>query len=280
MKKSRKAIAITVIISICVTVCLGFLGFKLYNHEKWQTQQIKNLMSENEELQSQNDKLNKKISELSTIVDTKIEYNKDGYNYLAIGNSITIHPKADYWWNEIGMAATTADKDYFHIVESYLKEQHTEFTGYAYNYFEWEAQANDRSETFSLLDGYLSKDINLITLQLSENVTELSTFSEDYTNMIKHIKEECPSAKIIMIDDFWDDNKSTIKREIANENGLAFADLSEIRNKSEYQCGIGTVVYGDDGEAHIVEHDGVAIHPNDKAMQYIADKVIEAIGNN
>ena len=33
MKKSRKAIAITVIISICVTVCLGFLGFKLYNHE-------------------------------------------------------------------------------------------------------------------------------------------------------------------------------------------------------------------------------------------------------
>lgn len=42
---------------------------------------------------------------------------------------------------------------------------------------------------------------------------------------------------------------------------------------------MGTEVYGEDGKAHIVEHSGVAAHPNDKAMKFIADKIIENISN-
>ena len=39
-------------------------------------------------------------------------------------------------------------------------------------------------------------------------------------------------------------------------------------------CGMNTEVYGDDGKVHKVTHAGVAKHPNDRAMAYIAQKII------
>ena len=40
------------------------------------------------------------------------------YRYLAIGNSITRHPECVYWWSEAGMAASTPEQDYFHLVDN------------------------------------------------------------------------------------------------------------------------------------------------------------------
>ena len=59
-----------------------------------------------------------------------VDWNSDDYNYLAIGNSITIHPLNEYWWNECGMAATTVENDYVHLVASALDANY-----YAYNFF-------------------------------------------------------------------------------------------------------------------------------------------------
>ena len=38
-----------------------------------------------------------------------------------------------------------------------------------------------------------------------------------------------------------------------------------------------TIVYDSEGREHIVKHDGVAVHPGDKGMKYIADSVISVI---
>lgn len=59
--------------------------------------------------------------------------------------------------------------------------------------------------------------------------------------------------------------------------GVQFADLSEIRDKAEYRASMGQKVYGDDGEEHIIEHSGVANHPGDSGMEYIANIVIANI---
>lgn len=96
-----------------------------------------------------------------------VDWNSDDYNYLAIGNSITIHLLNEYWWNECGMAATSAENDYVHIVTSTLDAK-----SYAYNFATWELMGHDRGETLPLLDGLLSEELVLVTIQLSENASD------------------------------------------------------------------------------------------------------------
>ena len=200
------------------------------------------------------------------------------FNYFAIGNSITRHGVCEYWWNDTGgMAASTVEKDYVHRVSSHLEEEHGEVHTFAYNFSRWE-KTTERAETLKYLDPYLDSGLNLVTVQLSENASNLETFEEDFSELIKHIRERAPEAQIIIIDDFWAaGDKSDIKKRVASINGLAFADLGSIKGKPEYQCGLGTVVYDPEGGPHIVEHSGVAGHPGDLGMEYIANAVIDLL---
>ena len=77
------------------------------------------------------------------------------FNYLAIGNSITVHPKCDYWWNENGMAASKIDTDYYHIVVDFLKKN-VNVNSIPYNFSVWESLDTDRAETLELLDSFLN----------------------------------------------------------------------------------------------------------------------------
>ena len=284
-KKKRMLIIIAIILA---SICGTFLFVKFIKHEKWQSATINNLILQNQNLIEQintlNDNLkvtNNTIDELKQqIVQSDVQYIDNGFNYLAIGNSITKHGKNDYWWNEIGMAATEKEKDYFHLVSSHLKSNNDNFYSVAINYSVWETNANDRSQTFNMIDPYLSSKLDLVSIQLSENAGDLSTFYSDYTELINYVKEKCPSAQIILIDDFWSKEKSDLKKDIALNNNILFVDLSEIRGVKEYQCGMNTIVYGDDGKEYKVEHEGVAAHPGDKGMEYIANAIINVIELN
>ena len=161
------------------------------------------------------------------------------------------------------MAATEGEKDYFHLVTAYLEETYGETAAYAYNFGNWELLNTDRAEALALLDAYLIPDMDLVTIQLSENVKDTTTFKTDFAYLIQYIAEKCPTAQL--------------KREAVEGCGVLFVDLNEIRGKEEYQCGYDTIVYGDDGTAHTVTHSGVASHPGDAAMEYIADAVIASI---
>ncbi len=200
------------------------------------------------------------------------------YTYLALGNSITKHAKCDYWWNECGMAASAAEKDYFHLIASRLETEYGELRAAAYNFSAWEITAADRAQTLLTLDSYLAVKPDLITLQLSENVTDMTDFASDFRYMLDWLSEKCPDSVIIVIDEFWDAVKSGIKKDICSEKGILFADLSEIRGVKEYQSDIGAIVYDDSGEPHTVNHMGVAGHPGDKGMQYIAESVLALLG--
>lgn len=129
-----------------------------------------------------------------------------------------------------------------------------------------------------LLDKYLDKRINLVTIQLSENVTDLSSLKKDYIELIRYVKRRVPKAKIIIIDDFWDKGeKSAIKEQVAYMEGVPFVSLKPIKEDATYRCGLGTIVYDNNGTPHIVEHEGVANHPGDKGMEYIANAVLEVL---
>lgn len=247
----------------------GYCGYKFYKHEKRQSEEINRLKSSISLIEA---KVNRK--------NNKIEWLDTGYNYLAIGNSITSHPLADYWWNEnVGMAASTEDKDYVHLIGKWLKDNKKEEVMFqAYNFCVWEVQAKDRAETLSLLDPYLSDKLDLITIQLSENATDIATFETDCVELYRYISKRAPEAQIIVIDDFWDaGDKANVKQKAAETCGIDFISLSNIKGNKEFQAGKGTVVYDKAGGAHIIEHDGVAIHPGDDGMTYIAEAVEKII---
>ena len=278
MKKKMIFWIIAIIFIVAGTVTMGI---KFLQHEKQQSERIAYLMDENEYRKMQADALNAGIVEMQEEIDVlkmanMVEYDDDAYNYFAIGNSITTHPLSDYWWSESGMAASRIENDYVHLVSSYLEEMYGECVSYAYCYLTWEVQGYDRSESYSLIDPFLSEKLDLVTIQMGENIVDYATFESDFEALIKYVESKCPNAQVIVIDDYWqgENDRAEIKKAVAEKCQVPFADLSEIRGNREYDCGFGTIIYEENGTEHIVEHAGVAVHPGDKAMQYIAEAVI------
>jgi hypothetical protein len=241
------------------------------------------LNQHNDELNQINDELESQVEELKQEVDElqgRVSYSETAFNYLAIGNSITIHRESEYWWSDSGMAASRPENDYYHLVTDYLRQTYGEVGSYAVNYSQWEFQSYDRAETYSIIDPYLSPELDLVTIQLSENVTNMSTFESDFESLIQYVKLNAPNARILIIDDFWDEySKSEIKEAVAGRTGVTFLPLDDIKDDPEYQCGENAVVYDSDGIEHVVDHEGVEQHPGDKGMQYIADAIINALNN-
>lgn len=254
---------IVVIFSGFVT---GAMGLKLYQKVKNDEELIQSLQMEISTLQT-----NQKAASFDSSI-----YQSDTYNYLAIGNSITSHEATSYWWNEgVGMAASTQDKDYEHILGQLCGD---DTIVASMNFYDWEAQAYDRAETLTTLDSYLSANLNLVTIQLGENVKDTSTLESDYEDLINYVKNKAPKAKVAVIGEFWkDEEKDSIKKKACEATGAIFIDLSSMWDDESFEAGMGTTVYGSDGQAHTIDHDGVAKHPGDKGMQKIAELTYSAI---
>lgn len=262
-------------ILVVLILFLGFyLGYRFIKQEKNQSQHMQEMQASMSDLSDE--------AKMSS--EEKIEWQNDEYNYLAIGNSITLHGIESIWWNEIGMAASDEEHDYYHLVLKYLEENNNLVNGVPYNFCEWETTTSDRNETLKYLDHYLDSGLDLVTIQLGENAQlgesekNLKAYQEDYVSLINYVKEKAPNARILVIDDFWSDGyRNARKKNAAEETGVEFVSLEGITNNKEYYCGLNTIVYDKDGGEHIVEHDGVANHPGDKGMAAIASRIIEVL---
>lgn len=243
--------------------------YKVYSHELKQEAKIKNLMLELELLNA----------------DTDVERNEfvkniglGGLNVLVLGNSITRHGIVDYWWNEIGMAASKAERDYYHQVIDELSNMYNNINSYAYNFSQWEISDYDRAQTIKLIDPLLLPQIDMIILQLGENVSNTDTLKTDFDYLITYIKGKCPDSDIIIVGNFWKNIEvENIKQLVSDSFGLKYVSLEDLWGKKEFFAGMGTIVYDAEGKAHTIEHSGVAKHPGDKGMSAIADKIIECI---
>ncbi len=205
-------------------------------------------------------------------------YDPDTFNYLALGNSITKHTVCDYWWGTWGMAATKAEKDYPHLLAGKLANYFGPVTMQILNISTWETQSYDRAQTLTLLDNYLDDTLNLVTIQLGEDCYDMTTFENDYIELIRYIQARAPNAHIMVLGDVWNfPPRDELKMAACVKAGVPYVDLTEIRDNPAYQCGLGTVVYGDDGQQHTVEHAGAAKHPGDSGHQYMADKAYAAL---
>lgn len=195
---------------------------------------------------------------------------------LVLGNSITIIPTPDniIWWGEWGMAASARDSDFIHRIQTKIRTENPDCNITAKNIADWE-----RSHvTFdkSAFDPFFIPIPDLVIIRLGENVTDETGFDDSIQSLIDYIQSKT-SARIIVTGVYWeDDSKEKSLKDAAIKNGLTFTTLSELNIEVNHGK-IGDMVYGDDGKDHIINHAGVALHPNDKGMKAIADKIFKVI---
>lgn len=195
---------------------------------------------------------------------------------VIFGNSLTL---ADGY---IGMAASDPNHDYYHYVTEYIKSKNpnvriNDRTGMG----TWESATTtaDREKVFNeTTKPLLSADTDLVIIQLGDNVNtpeKQATLEHDAGEFIQEIHSVSPKAKIYWIYG-WFGNYESVFTPIQNAcdaNGATGIDVNDL-NTAENQNQLGATRHGINGETWQITRPGEAIHPGDKGMKAIADRVI------
>jgi alpha-galactosidase len=194
---------------------------------------------------------------------------------LFVGNSITKHgPKADIdWHGNWGMAATSEDKDYVHLVTKALAaKQGTAPEIMVKNVADFERNhvGYDIAGKFADAAGFKA---DLVILCIGENVAALKTaeaqakYQEQVTALLKALKSN-PQANVIVRSSFWADSaKDSAMRQACEAIGGTFVDISAL-SKDEKNYARSERPY---------KHAGVAHHPGDRGMAAIAEAIVKAV---
>lgn len=199
---------------------------------------------------------------------------------LCVGNSVTKHPMIpDFWWGDWGMAATTVNTDYVHLLQAYLKQNYDDVSITPVSLVNWEKSAGQRENYVSELDNYLANQPDVVSIELGENCANLGNFLFDYLYLINYVKWRSPRSKIILVGTItttWCDPSVEYYKQYAYHickyagYDISYVDMSAICNNPASLSYIGEWVAGWDFQWHQINNISVALHPNDYAMDYIA----------
>ena len=194
---------------------------------------------------------------------------------LFVGNSLTSHgPKADIdWHGNWGMAASSLDKDYVHVVTKALATKHGATPVIMVkNVADFERKHVGYDIAGKYADAAAFK-ADLVILCIGENVAALKTpeaqakYQEQVTVLLKTLKSN-PQAAIIVRSSFWpSEAKDTAMRKACEAVGGTFVDISALA-KDERNYARSERPY---------KHAGVANHPGDRGMAAIAEEIMKAV---
>jgi hypothetical protein len=190
---------------------------------------------------------------------------------MFFGNSITRHePNPDLgWYGDWGMAASSKEKDYVHLVVAELDKKYGKVDYCIAQGAMWEWGYRNSEE---VLKEYYSEvkdfDPHIIIIRIGENVTAA-----------KHLEVSCKphfatavdflvgksAEKVVITDMFWYSVYNDCLREVCEEKGYSFCHLTDLEEDER------TMAKG------LFDHQGVAGHPGDYGMQCIANRILEKI---
>ncbi len=194
---------------------------------------------------------------------------------LFLGNSITLHGPAPQigWHGNWGMAASSAEKDYVHLLVCKIEEKAGGKPAIlVQNLADFERQLKAYDLKQGLQKAFAFQP-DLVIVALGENAAALSTdkaksefraaFADLLTQLVDH-----GHPTIFVRSSFWADPvKDEIMQQACQAAGGRFVDMSQLgRDESNAAR----------SERHF-EHAGVAAHPGDRGMQAIADALWQAI---
>lgn len=186
---------------------------------------------------------------------------------LILGNSITYHgAKASVGWSgNWGMAASTAEKDYVHRLESKIRGIHpnTLFkSGNIANSFErqfWKYNSDDFRD-------YQAFNADLVILVTGENIDDALAVKQGLeTHLERFIRELSgkPDLKVCLVGSFWPNKHiDKIMKATADRNNWAYVDLQGLYQEREKNTAIRQY-----------QDKGVGMHPSDLGMENIANRI-------
>ncbi|MFA6546632.1 MAG: SGNH/GDSL hydrolase family protein, partial [Limisphaerales bacterium] len=196
---------------------------------------------------------------------------------LILGNSITRHgPKPDIGWSgNWGMAASTEDKDFAHLVVRGLgKTAGAAPEVMIENIAEFEQQ-------YAKYDAAKLKDASgfgadMIVVAIGENVPGLNSdeakvqFADSLRKLLQALKTD-KHPTLVVRSCFWPNQaKDQVLKQVCQEMGGIFVDIGQL----------GKVESNYARSERKFSHNGVAAHPGDRGMQAVADAILDAINKH
>ena len=185
---------------------------------------------------------------------------------LILGNSITYSSEnpSNGWYGNWGMAASSQNKDYAHLLEEKLTALNASIKVKSFNISKFEHKL--LKFDFEELDTLFSNKISLAIVNLGENFNEPSTqteFRTAFSNLIAYIEGKDVSH-IIVVNSFWTKTINIDIREIAINKNIGFASITDISSDTINM-------------AYSFENRGIRIHPGDSGMKKIAERILLAL---
>jgi hypothetical protein len=224
---------------------------------------------------------------LQAFIDTSNAVKGNEFRLLIIGNSLTFHGKSDAvgWYHESGMAASSKEKDFAHIIfkeiEGLLPQN--KITMRLANFAEFER--NFATYDFQKITHLVEFSPHLILFQLGENVSfdpvkTDSIFVNRYTNLINQFKKSNPIV-ICTLPFFPSNANNQSIKQVAYKTNSFIVDLSSLTPLDDKNLAIN------EGNTYPLDKtkwksSGVGIHPGDVGMSNIAQTIfitIKAIDN-
>lgn len=183
------------------------------------------------------------------------------HKVLILGNSITYAPAnpTEGWNCSCGMAASTVEKDFVHLLTARFKILNNNTTVDAVNIAEFER--NFDTYDFNKLQAYRDAKPDIIILRIGENVlreNEAVLFEAKYVELLNYLKVNNTGVKILAAGSVWPNHN------LANtvmSNHSTYISLISLQNDfSNFAFGMYT-------------NPGIADHPSDKGMRSISDQI-------
>lgn len=193
-----------------------------------------------------------------------------GIRVLFAGNSITLHDiRPSLGWHlHCGMAASSPDNDYVHILKRRILEKDNDAAFCVCQASGWEVNYTTDENIYDKYEAARDFNADIIILRLIENcslsVYDPDKFYDSYKKLISYFNKS-GKAKVILTTGFWKHPGDELILKIGKELGIPAIYLGDL-GEDDAMKAIG-----------LFEHSGVAAHPGDKGMVAIADRIWEEI---
>ena len=193
------------------------------------------------------------------------------FKVLIYGNSIAAHGRAPkIGWNaDWGMAATSRDKDFAHLLIAGLEKRRGERADYRIrNIAVLERNYRANLEEYTDLADDVAYAPDYVVIAIGENVpsvmeSDVLDYTQFLVRLARPLVESAKRPKVVMRSPFWRNVvKAGCTAKAASEVGAIYVDAGPLGDRDENMA-LG-----------LFEHKGVAKHPGDLGMRRLAELIL------